>query len=106
MVTDSKIESNRLFTIPYIHEKAIVAIPMNIGNTVESSSDVEYALALVIFPHIEFPKFSNTSVAYRYSDKYKDNPYIMYDGANLQSATELQFHTDILSAEGAFNYDF
>jgi hypothetical protein len=36
MVTDDRIESNRLFTIPYVHEKAIVAIPMNIGNTVES----------------------------------------------------------------------
>jgi hypothetical protein len=36
MVTDDRIESNRLFTIPYVHEKAIVAIPMNIGNTVEA----------------------------------------------------------------------
>jgi hypothetical protein len=106
MVTDSNIEANRLFTIPYIHEKAIVAIPMNIGNTVESSSDVEYALALVVFPHIEFPKFSNNSVAYRYSDKHEDNPYIMYDGANLKYTTELQFHKDIVSAEGVFNYDF
>ena len=51
------------FSIPYQHEKAIVAIPINEGDIPsdegDSSSNTEYILALAIFPHVQFPKLQS-----------------------------------------------